>query len=172
MELASLFPYILHFDNQYLGSLLTPVSLLSRSSTSTVSLHSFSSCPFCLYPNLEPSINLPDPVDEKTPESAKTRTGFDGQEYELVFSDEFETPGRTFYPGAFFHCFMPVFVPIFLYLSSFLRWLRLFWFVYGYLSIVFSSTFRQERKRYNGYVRACPLLAIAPQQHEQRLIST
>lgn len=35
----------------------------------------------------------------RTPDSAKKRTGFDGEEYELVFSDEFETPGRTFYPG-------------------------------------------------------------------------
>jgi len=38
-------------------------------------------------------------IDLETPEEAKTRTGFDGEEYELVFSDEFNTDGRTFYPG-------------------------------------------------------------------------
>ncbi|OCH84874.1 beta-glucan synthesis-associated [Obba rivulosa] len=42
---------------------------------------------------------LPQPVDPKTPQSAKQRTGWDGQQYELVFSDEFETDGRTFWPG-------------------------------------------------------------------------
>ncbi|KAJ8095806.1 hypothetical protein PM082_022913 [Marasmius tenuissimus] len=38
-------------------------------------------------------------VDDDTPESAKKRTGFDGQKYELVFSDEFNEAGRTFWPG-------------------------------------------------------------------------
>ncbi|KAF9259315.1 SKN1-domain-containing protein [Marasmius fiardii PR-910] len=38
-------------------------------------------------------------VDIETPEEAKTRTGFDGQKYQLVFSDEFNQPGRTFNPG-------------------------------------------------------------------------
>ncbi|KAI3607332.1 glycoside hydrolase family 16 protein [Moniliophthora roreri] len=38
-------------------------------------------------------------VDKDTPDSAKVRTGFDGQTYDLVFSDEFNTPGRTFWPG-------------------------------------------------------------------------
>lgn len=42
---------------------------------------------------------MPGLVDPDTPDSAKSRTGFDGEEYELVFSDEFETDGRTFYPG-------------------------------------------------------------------------
>ena len=27
------------------------------------------------------------------------RTGFDKKDYQLVFSDEFNQPGRTFYPG-------------------------------------------------------------------------
>lgn len=45
---------------------------------------------------------MPDMVDSETPKTAMSRTGFDGQEYELVFSDEFNTPGRTFYPGAYF----------------------------------------------------------------------
>lgn len=38
-------------------------------------------------------------VDPDTPSSAATRTGFDGLPYELVFSDEFNTPNRTFWPG-------------------------------------------------------------------------
>ncbi|CAA7270511.1 unnamed protein product [Cyclocybe aegerita] len=42
---------------------------------------------------------MPEVIDPETPPSAMTRTGFDGQEYELVFSDEFNTDGRTFYPG-------------------------------------------------------------------------
>ncbi|KAG9032783.1 hypothetical protein FRB95_001044, partial [Tulasnella sp. JGI-2019a] len=42
---------------------------------------------------------LPQLIDPQTPDSAKTRTGFDGKDYTLVFSDEFNTDGRTFYPG-------------------------------------------------------------------------
>lgn len=38
-------------------------------------------------------------IDKDTPESVLKRTGFDGQEYSLVFSDEFEQDGRTFWPG-------------------------------------------------------------------------
>ncbi|KAG0701829.1 beta-glucan synthesis-associated [Suillus ampliporus] len=38
-------------------------------------------------------------IDPETPSSAATRTGFDGLPYELVFSDEFNTPNRTFWPG-------------------------------------------------------------------------
>ena len=38
-------------------------------------------------------------VDPDTPNYAKTRIGFDGQNYNLVFSDEFNLDGRTFYPG-------------------------------------------------------------------------
>ncbi|KIM78295.1 hypothetical protein PILCRDRAFT_11286 [Piloderma croceum F 1598] len=34
-----------------------------------------------------------------TPESAKTRTGFNGQQYVLTFSDEFEIDGGTFFSG-------------------------------------------------------------------------
>jgi hypothetical protein len=33
-------------------------------------------------------------VDPATPSSALTRTGFDGEAYNLVFSDEFEKDGR------------------------------------------------------------------------------
>ncbi|KAF8987327.1 beta-glucan synthesis-associated [Cyathus striatus] len=42
---------------------------------------------------------MPELIDTDTPDEAKTRTGFDGQEYELVFSDEFNVDGRSFYPG-------------------------------------------------------------------------
>ncbi|CAK5262481.1 unnamed protein product [Mycena citricolor] len=43
--------------------------------------------------------NMPQLVDPDTPKSAHTRTGFDGKPYTLVFSDEFNADGRTFYPG-------------------------------------------------------------------------
>ncbi|GAA5887531.1 hypothetical protein JCM16303_004234 [Sporobolomyces ruberrimus] len=42
---------------------------------------------------------LPGLIDKDTPQSAYTRTGFDGETYNLVFSDEFEQEGRTFWPG-------------------------------------------------------------------------
>ena len=38
-------------------------------------------------------------IDKDTPENVMARTGFDGRDYQLVFSDEFNTDGRTFYPG-------------------------------------------------------------------------
>ncbi|KAF2258744.1 beta-glucan synthesis-associated [Lojkania enalia] len=38
-------------------------------------------------------------VDPTTPDSAKTRTAHDGTKQTLVFSDEFNTDGRTFYDG-------------------------------------------------------------------------
>ncbi|KAF8996765.1 glycoside hydrolase family 16 protein [Hymenopellis radicata] len=44
-------------------------------------------------------IGMPSLVDADTPKDARTRTGYDGQKYTLVFSDEFTIPGRTFYPG-------------------------------------------------------------------------
>jgi hypothetical protein len=43
--------------------------------------------------------NLPSLIDAYTPMAARTRTGYDGQSYDLVFSDEFEVEGRTFWPG-------------------------------------------------------------------------
>ncbi|KAH7097755.1 concanavalin A-like lectin/glucanase [Auriculariales sp. MPI-PUGE-AT-0066] len=42
---------------------------------------------------------LPKLVDPETPDSAKAWTGYFGHEYELVFSDEFNQEGRTFFPG-------------------------------------------------------------------------
>jgi len=38
-------------------------------------------------------------IDKDTPSSALHRTGHDGKKYNLVFSDEFNTDGRSFYPG-------------------------------------------------------------------------
>jgi beta-glucan synthesis-associated protein KRE6 len=43
--------------------------------------------------------NLPSLIDKDTPTSVYTRVGTDGKTYNLVFSDEFNTDGRTFYPG-------------------------------------------------------------------------
>ena len=42
---------------------------------------------------------LPKLIDDDTPDSVKTRTGFDGNQWELVFSDEFNKDGRTFFDG-------------------------------------------------------------------------
>jgi hypothetical protein len=43
--------------------------------------------------------NFPNLIDQDTPANVRSRTGFDGKSYDLVFSDEFNTDGRTFYPG-------------------------------------------------------------------------
>ena len=43
--------------------------------------------------------NFPSLVDDATPTDARTRVGADGMSYHIVFSDEFEREGRTFYPG-------------------------------------------------------------------------
>jgi beta-glucanase (GH16 family) len=43
--------------------------------------------------------NLPTMIDRDTPENVKSRVGFDGKTYNLIFSDEFEEDGRTFWPG-------------------------------------------------------------------------
>ncbi|ESK95791.1 glycoside hydrolase family 16 protein [Moniliophthora roreri MCA 2997] len=42
---------------------------------------------------------VPSLIDGDTPQSVYTRTGTDGKKYNLVFSDEFNKPGRSFYPG-------------------------------------------------------------------------
>ncbi|KAI0277034.1 glycoside hydrolase family 16 protein [Russula aff. rugulosa BPL654] len=47
----------------------------------------------------EGALHVTSLVDPDTPQSAKTRVGFDGQPYNLVFSDEFNQDGRTFYRG-------------------------------------------------------------------------
>ncbi|GAA5894392.1 uncharacterized protein JCM6883_003809 [Sporobolomyces salmoneus] len=52
-----------------------------------------------------PKVFVPGLIDVDTPEEAWTRRGFgeggdgDGEEYRLVFSDEFEREGRTFWKG-------------------------------------------------------------------------
>ncbi|KAK5453413.1 beta-glucan synthesis-associated protein [Exophiala xenobiotica] len=38
-------------------------------------------------------------IDPDTPDSVKTKTDYHGNTWKLVFSDEFSTPGRTFYEG-------------------------------------------------------------------------
>ena len=43
--------------------------------------------------------NFPSLVDDDTPSDALTHVGSDGHTYNLVFSDEFNHDGRTFYPG-------------------------------------------------------------------------
>ena len=50
-------------------------------------------------PKLPQNLTIPTLIDRDTPSAAHTRTGFDGESYNLVFSDEFNTEGRTFYPG-------------------------------------------------------------------------
>ena len=42
---------------------------------------------------------MPDLIDPDTPPIARTRTGFDGKQYDLVFSDEFNKDGRSFAHG-------------------------------------------------------------------------
>jgi beta-glucanase (GH16 family) len=42
---------------------------------------------------------MPTLVDKDTPEAAHTRSGNDGEPYSLVFSDEFNVAGRSFWPG-------------------------------------------------------------------------
>jgi len=38
-------------------------------------------------------------IDPSTPSSATSKTALDGSKMDLVFSDEFNTDGRTFWPG-------------------------------------------------------------------------
>ena len=38
-------------------------------------------------------------IDPDTPKAAYTKTSHDGSKLNLVFSDEFQTAGRTFYDG-------------------------------------------------------------------------
>lgn len=42
---------------------------------------------------------MPSLIDDATDPSVYTRKGTDGMTYNLVFSDEFNTDGRTFWPG-------------------------------------------------------------------------
>ncbi|PBK96428.1 glycoside hydrolase family 16 protein [Armillaria gallica] len=42
---------------------------------------------------------MPSLIDPDTPSDVRSRTGYDGEDYTLVFSDEFNRDGRTFNPG-------------------------------------------------------------------------
>jgi beta-glucanase (GH16 family) len=42
---------------------------------------------------------MPQLVDKDSPDDVKNMKGPDGRDYVLVFSDEFNTDGRTFWPG-------------------------------------------------------------------------
>ncbi|TXT13449.1 hypothetical protein VHUM_00816 [Vanrija humicola] len=44
-------------------------------------------------------IGFPPLIDPDTPQNVYSRVGFDNEQYNLVFSDEFNKDGRTFYPG-------------------------------------------------------------------------
>lgn len=48
------------------------------------------------YPDIP---GFPSLIDPETPQTARSRVGTDGSKWELVFSDEFNKDGRTFYPG-------------------------------------------------------------------------
>lgn len=49
-------------------------------------------------------------VDRDTPDDALKKQGAHGDSYELVFSDEFETDGRTFYEGDDRKRLLPAFI--------------------------------------------------------------
>lgn len=56
-------------------------------------------------------------LDSNTPDSAKTYVGTDGKTYDLIFSDEFNLDGRSFYPednafweGQDFHYWYSIFL--------------------------------------------------------------
>jgi hypothetical protein len=76
---------------------------------------------------------MPEMIDSETPDAAKTRTGFDGMEYELVFSDEFNTPGRSFYPGAYFFSWLSLSTVVFLEFFS----LPVYFLVRVFFSFIF-----------------------------------
>ncbi|KAL8287312.1 hypothetical protein RQP46_003764 [Phenoliferia psychrophenolica] len=50
-------------------------------------------------PGQVPNTTLPGLIDAATPTNVYSRKGFDGNTYNLVFSDEFNNDGRTFWPG-------------------------------------------------------------------------
>ena len=60
------------------------------------SILSFSSSVLILFPQVKPVFfQMPEPIDSDTPQDTRTPAGFDGLEYGLIFSDEFERH-RTF----------------------------------------------------------------------------
>jgi len=58
---------------------------------------------------------IPEPIDESMPKEVHSRTSFDGSEYELVFSDEFEVED-IFTWCILFHSFV-FFVSFFVFIS-------------------------------------------------------
>lgn len=46
-----------------------------------------------------PEVRTPSMIDPDTPDSAYTKVGYDGETWDLAFSDEFNAEGRTFFPG-------------------------------------------------------------------------
>jgi hypothetical protein len=79
------FPIIVHFrdDRKDEGSATSGFNLGGINSTGQV-----------------PQIgNFPSLIDPDTPQDAYLRKGFDGSDYTLAFSDEFNQAGRTFFPG-------------------------------------------------------------------------
>ncbi|KAI5452688.1 hypothetical protein NCC49_000437 [Naganishia albida] len=79
------FPIIVHFrdDRKDEGSATSGFNLGGINSTGQV-------------PQLG---NFPSLIDPDTPQDAYLRKGFDGSDYTLAFSDEFNVAGRTFFPG-------------------------------------------------------------------------
>ncbi|KAJ9101837.1 hypothetical protein QFC21_003177 [Naganishia friedmannii] len=79
------FPIIVHYrdDNKDEGSATSGFNLGGINSTGQV-------------PQLG---NFPSLIDPDTPQDAYTRKGFDGADWTLAFSDEFNMDGRTFFPG-------------------------------------------------------------------------
>ena len=63
---------------------------------SVLSLNALYVCSLRTVPDIP---HFPGLIDTEIPEAARTRTGFDGEAYNLVFSDEFNVDNRTFYPG-------------------------------------------------------------------------
>ncbi|KAK3721907.1 beta-glucan synthesis-associated protein [Vermiconidia calcicola] len=56
--------------------------------------------PMCIEKDIPLLENLRrEAIDPDTPDSARSRTGDNGKSQKLVFSDEFNKPGRTFYDG-------------------------------------------------------------------------
>jgi len=73
-----------------------PVILYVKSSSHTLFLEETSSSTIN---TPQGDLHVSSLIDPDTPHSAKTRVGFDGKTYDLVFSDEFNLDDRTFYPG-------------------------------------------------------------------------
>ena len=46
-----------------------------------------------------PEVRIPSLIDPDTPRSAYSRQGYDGETWDLAYSDEFNQEGRTFFPG-------------------------------------------------------------------------